>query len=349
MSEQVRAAVREAIRARGPITFAEYMELALYGPGGFYEQPPVGAAGDFVTSPHVHPAFGRFLAEAIRGLHAALGAPWPFRLVEAGAGDGTLARQLLDALSDLTLDYTAVEISEGARNALAAVPGVRGADTLCDADVVLAHELLDNLPFRVLHGAREVRIGLAGDRLVETLAEPDDELVPFIREEPRDVVVATGAFAFVDRVAEALGDRGYAVLIDYGDVGSAGGERHGYAEHRVVQDLLADPGGADITSGVDFGVLADHARARGLVAFPTVSQHDALMALGFDAWFQERLATQHAQLDARDGVGAVRTWADKSRATLLADPGGLGRFRWLVLATPGLPAPQWLTTGPTTD
>ncbi len=70
------------------------------------------------------------------------------------------------------------------------------------------------------------------------------------------------------------------------------------------------------------------------MAFPTVSQHDALMALGFDGWFQERLATQHAQLDARDGMGAVRTWADKSRATLLADPGGLGRFRWLVLATP---------------
>ncbi len=184
MSEQVRAAVREAIRARGPITFAEYMELALYGPGGFYEQPPVGTAGDFVTSPHVHPAFGRFLAEAIRGLQAALGAPSPLRLVEAGAGDGTLARQLLDALSDLALDYTAVEISEGARNALAGVPGVRVADTLCDADLVLAHELLDNLPFRVLHGAREVRVGLAGDRLVETLAEPDEELVPFVREEP---------------------------------------------------------------------------------------------------------------------------------------------------------------------
>jgi SAM-dependent MidA family methyltransferase len=95
--------------------------------------------------------------------------------------------------------------------------------------------------------------------------------------------------------------------------------------------------------------VAEHARASGLVAFPTVSQHDALVALGFAEWFHERLADQHEQLDARDGMGAVRTWADKSRATLLADPGGLGRFRWLVLATPGLPAPQWLTSRPMAD
>jgi SAM-dependent MidA family methyltransferase len=117
----------------------------------------------------------------------------------------------------------------------------------------------------------------------------------------------------------------------------------------VVADLLATPGDTDITAGIDFGLIADHARACGLAAFPTVSQHDALMALGFAEWFHGQLATQHAQLDARDGIGAVRTWADKSRATLLGDPGGLGRFRWMVLATPGLPAPQWLTSGPSTD
>ncbi|MGZ4149462.1 MAG: SAM-dependent methyltransferase [Actinomycetota bacterium] len=349
MSEQVRAAVREAIRTRGPITFAEYMELALYGAGGFYGRPPIGAEGDFVTSPHVHPVFGRFLAEAIRPLHTALGAPSPFRLVETGAGDGTLARQLLDGLGDLPVDYAAVEVSGGARAALATIPGVRVLDGLGDADLVLAHEVLDNLPFRVLRGEHEVRVGLQGDRLVETLADPDDALAPFVREGEQEVVVPTGAFGFVDEVAAALGDRGYALLIDYGDVGSAGGERHGYAGHRVVTDVLAAPGDADITSGVDFAIVAKHARTCGLVAFPTVSQHDALMALGFQGWFQERLAAQHAQLDTRDGMGAVRTWADKSRATLLADPGGLGRFRWLVLATPGLPAPQWLTSGPTAD
>ena len=42
-------AIRAAIEARGPITFAEFMELALYGRGSFYETPPIGPRGDFVT------------------------------------------------------------------------------------------------------------------------------------------------------------------------------------------------------------------------------------------------------------------------------------------------------------
>jgi SAM-dependent MidA family methyltransferase len=64
MQTSVRTAILQAIRSRGPISFAEYMELALYGAGGFYEDPPVGAEGDFVTSPHVHPVFGELLARA---------------------------------------------------------------------------------------------------------------------------------------------------------------------------------------------------------------------------------------------------------------------------------------------
>jgi len=59
-----RELIVEAIRDHGPIRFDRYMELALYGEGGFYEEPPVGAAGDFVTSPHVHPVFAELLARA---------------------------------------------------------------------------------------------------------------------------------------------------------------------------------------------------------------------------------------------------------------------------------------------
>ncbi len=102
MSEQVAEAIRGAIRDHGPITFAEFMERALYGPGGFYEDPPVGADGDFVTSPHVHPVFGAMLGTAVAELFAILGEPEPIRIAEVGAGDGTLARQVLGALADAT-------------------------------------------------------------------------------------------------------------------------------------------------------------------------------------------------------------------------------------------------------
>lgn len=338
MSEQVAEAIRGAIRDHGPITFAEFMERALYGPGGFYEDPPVGASGDFVTSPHVHPVFGAMLGAVVAELFASLGEPEPIRIAEVGAGDGTLATQVLGALAGRDVAYEAIDVSSGARSALAAIDGVRAGATLSAAPhVVIANELLDNLPFRRVHGDREVRIGVDGDRFVEIEAAWGDD------PHPSDdaAVVPVGAFAFIEGLASSL-HHGYALLIDYGGVGTPGGDVHGYRDHRVIEDMLADPGSTDITSGVDFAKIASHAEQRGLVAFPTVTQHDALIALGFERWLRGELERQTSQLDAREGMEAVRTWSARSRATLLVDPSALGRLRWLLLATPGLPAPDWL-------
>lgn len=351
MHEPVRDTILRAIRHHGPITFAEYMDLALYGDGGYYEDPPVGADGDFVTSPHVHQVFGELLGRAIEELRSALGDPDPFRIAEVGAGEGTLAAQLIAALGPDGLDYAAIERSGGARAALASVEGVTLHDSLGDASpvgphLILAHELLDNLPFRRVRGTpggpREVRIGAIGDRLVEILVDADDELVSEAGDLSPDeeVVVAEEALAFVDDVAAAL-TRGYALVIDYGGVGSSGGPTHGYRGHRVVDDPLDVPGEADITAGVDFAKVASRAERAGLTAFPVLTQHRVLMALGFEEWVRAELARQVTLLDERDGLGAVRAWTGRSRATLLADPASLGRFKWLLLATPGLPAPSW--------
>ena len=338
MSEQVAEAIRGAIRDHGPITFAEYMQHALYGPGGYYEDPPVGTHGDFVTSPHVHPVFGALVGEAVGGLFAALGEPEPLRVAEAGAGDGTLATQVLSALAGRDVDYVAIDVSAGARETLGAIDGLRVGAALDGAPhVVIANELLDNLPFRRVRGDREVRVGVDGDRFVEVETSWNGEPGP----PGFETIVPDGAFSFVDRLASSL-TRGYALLIDYGDVGTPGGGIHGYRNHRVVENVLADPGSTDITAGVDFALIANHAERRGLIAFPTVTQHDALLALGFEAWLRGELERQTSQLDAREGLEAVRTWSGRSRATLLVDPSALGRLRWLLLATPGLPAPAWL-------
>ena len=339
MSEQVAEAIRATIRANGPITFAEFMEHALYGPGGYYERPPVGVEGDFVTSPHVHPVFGAMLAKTLRSMHEALGRPEPLRIAEVGAGDGTLARQVCDELAGLNVAYTAVEISSGARQALAAIERIHVERELTgDPHVVLAHELLDNLPFRRVRGDREVCVGLDDDEFVEVET-------PWVGKPPGppglESIEPVDAFAFVDRLATVL-QRGYALLIDYGAVGSTGGDIHSYRDHRLVEDVLSDPGSVDITAGVDFARIADRAEERGLVAYPSVTQADALVALGFEGWLREELGRQTALLDAREGLEAVRTWSGRSRATLLADPSALGRLRWLLLATPDLPRPDWL-------
>ena len=352
MSASVRRALVEAIRARGPISFAGFMETALYGPDGYYTAPPVGELGDFVTSPHVHPIFGRLLAHAVRQLHDAMDAPEPWRIVDEGAGDGTLARQLIASVGEPAPRYLAVERSAGAARALATVGGVDEVTAALtdtqEPQVVLAHELLDNLAFRRVvgtpHGPREILIGVGADgALVEVLAETDAAAAAAPLSAGEEVVVPEGALAFVDEIARVL-HRGYALIIDYGSEGSAGGPVHGYRDHRVVADLLGDPGGTDITAGVDFDAVARRAVERGLAAFPSVTQRRALMALGFEDWVRDEQRRQRELLDRRRGAEAVRAWSARSRATLLVDPAGIGRFRWLLLASPGLGPPPWLTT-----
>ncbi|ABW28769.1 class I SAM-dependent methyltransferase [Acaryochloris marina] len=84
------------------ITFAEFMELALYDPEqGYYatNQVQIGVAGDFFTSPHLCPDFGELLAEQFLDMWRVMGQPEPFTLVEMGAGQGLVAADVLKYLA----------------------------------------------------------------------------------------------------------------------------------------------------------------------------------------------------------------------------------------------------------
>jgi NADH dehydrogenase [ubiquinone] 1 alpha subcomplex assembly factor 7 len=352
VSETVAAAIRDAIEDHGPIGFDEFMELALYGSGGFFEMPPVGADRHFVTSPHVHPfVFAHCLRDALLDAWRALGEPDPFAIVELGAGDGTLAGSLLEAFAELPglrVDYTAVEISPGARRALAD-RGVRAVPHVDDLErfdgAVFANELLDNLPFVRARGRPvetvEVRVGLEDDRFVEVEVPwgREDAPAPSLAD-GAETNVPTGSFALLDTLANRVG-RGYVLLIDYGTIDGPAGSVRGYREHRLVTDLLSRPGDTDITAGVEFERVAAHALRHDLMSFGPVAQADALRALGHDRWQRTMREIQSKLQQTGRDAEAVRVWEARSRASLLADPAGFGGFWWFVLATQGLPGPAW--------
>ena len=357
MDERPADAIRAAIADHGPITFAEFMEHALYGPGGFYEQPPVGEQGHFVTSPHVHPVFADLLRFALGELRQGLGDPEPFPVIELGAGDGTLATQLLEGAREAggpRFEYAAVERSSGARDQLREL-GLRVAERIDDLPLpdpvcLFANELLDNLPFRRVRGGDdgpvEVRVGAVDGGFVGSEAPCDDELLAMIRVPPdrgREIVVPIGALRLIEDVADRL-RRGYVLFVDYGSEGpTASGTVHGYRAHRVQTDVLSDPGRADITAGVDFGAIADRAEQRGLETLGLVSQREVLLALGFERWNDGQLRRQTDALETGRSREAVGAWESRGVASILVDPMGLGALRWLLLATPGLPAPSWIS------
>ena len=94
------------IRARGPVGFRRFMEVALYHPEhGYYRRAadPFGKAGDFFTAEQIQPVFGILMAAQMRELYHAMGAPPDFKVVELGAG----RREMADAFAEW--NYVPVE------------------------------------------------------------------------------------------------------------------------------------------------------------------------------------------------------------------------------------------------
>lgn len=361
------AQVRRRIIASGPMTFAEYMEVALYDPeAGFYARHPVGEQGHFVTSPHLSTAFGILVARQVHEFWTLLGGPTPFDLVEVGAGEGRLARDILAAADPAlrpAIRYSAVERSAGAIEAIRAstdlsevrvageVEELPGAGSLVGC--LLANELLDNMPFhrlrRTATGWAELLVGMDQGRLklVEgPLSDPAlGELAPDI-EVGQEAPVSPDAIYFIERAANLFG-RGYLLLVDFGFGPGEGPEPvHGYRHHRVEADVLANPGSRDITAGVDFGALARHAAAIGLRQWGPITQRDALLALGFRDWDRRMREMQVEATARRRGIEALRVFSDRSRGTLLIDQSALGRAKVLCLGVGDVQAPSTFETIP---
>jgi SAM-dependent MidA family methyltransferase len=359
MGEDLTTRLRAHILANGPISFAEFMEVALYDPtGGYFGRAVIGERGDFVTAPHLSPLFGALVARQVEDFWLLLGRPDPFHVVECGAGDGTLARQVLESLLPPLRDaarYVAVDRSPAARRALHAVAadrtGLSVAADLSELDAVeagcvIANELLDNIPFHVIRataeGAAEVLVGVDGDHfaLVEGGPPPPEvaALVPSALPIGEELGVSPEAVRFLDAAVATL-ERGYVWLIDY----AAGGELptpvHGYLAHGWTDDVLSDPGSRDITAGVDFDALAAHARMQGLTVWGPLAQRDALLSLGFRELDDRAQARQVEAVATRRGIEALRIYSNRGRANLLLGRGDLGEFQILCVGVnaDGLP------------
>lgn len=313
--------------------FDAYVERCLYDPEHGFYRSGVGRAGgrhgDFITSPEVGPLFATIIGRALDQWWLELGRPDPFMVYDVGTGPGTLARQLstvpgpsLAARSVVGLDRSDVE--EGGQ------PDLAGA-------VVLANELLDNLPFRLIEttedGWNEIYVaigpdGAVGERSVDADASDpglaravatvaDAELLPGTR-----VPVQTAAR---DWVGDVLG-RGAAriVVFDYGAETTAelvrrGGWLRTYRDHERGTDPLVEPGRWDITTDVGFDQLPEPTALTTQAEFLRSFDIDGLVEEGRDHW------RAHA---ARPDLEAMKMRSRVREAEALLDPAGLGS--WIV-------------------
>jgi SAM-dependent MidA family methyltransferase len=343
--------IREEIRERGPMTFARFMELALYdADGGYYRSGEArpGRGGDFLTAPELHPIFGMLLGTAVEQVWERLGRPDPFVVREHGAGEGALAAPLLEALRATPLArrvrYEPVEVDERRLARLRDRLALEGlADVLAPiADgqiegVVIANEVLDALPVhrvRVRDGSlRELAVDVGpGDAFVETEIGPTSAALAE-RLAAEGIALAEGQTAEVClaldtwiAAAAAPLRRGLLLLVDYGAPASElydarrryGGTLRAYVRHRVHTDPFRHVGRQDLTAHVDLTAVERAAHAAGLTTVGITTQAEALVGLGAE----DRLRAVQA-----DPSTTLEEYTElRSSLLRLLDPAAMGRF-----------------------
>jgi len=351
--EQIRV---EITAAGDALSFARFMDLALYAPGlGYYRAGArkFGPDGDFVTAPELSPLFSRCLARQCRQILEALGGGM---LLELGAGTGVMAADLLRelrALDALPERYAILELSGELRQRqhqtlaertpelldrvvwLDALPdpGLRG--------VVLGNEVLDALPverFRVTEaGPRRLAVSWSETGLDWVEGDEDPEVTVAVAgiEQALGWPLPLGYVseyvphldAWLRAIAGTLA-AGALLFVDYGyprrdyyHPERAAGTLLCHYRHRVHDDPLILPGLQDITASVDFTAVADAALAAGLEVAGYTAQNYFLFGCGL----MELLAEA-------DPADTLRYLEQTRQVKLLTLPGEMGeRFQAIAL------------------
>lgn len=310
--------------------FDEFLEIALYGEQGFYTSiGRAGRRGDFITSPEVGPLFGAVLARWIDAEYERVGRPDDFRVIEIGAGRGTLARSILLAAPQWAGRYVAVELSAEQRASHPA--GVESAVTLADEPlrgVVIANEVLDNIPFRLAvfdGGWREAMVEILPDgSACEHLAAAATEWawLPALAPHAARVPIHQRAIEWLNGLRTRLD--GTLLAFDYFTPTTAELVVRPWREwlrtykgHERGAHYLRDVGQQDITTQVCLDQLPPPSTVRTQAQFLTRWGIDELVEEGRTRWAADAAAPT---------VTSVRMRSRVTESESLLDPAGLGAF-----------------------
>lgn len=360
------------IREQGRLTFADYMRACLYEPGlGYYTSPgrKVGAEGDFYTSSNVHQVFGRLIAREISRMWEAMAAPDRFDIVEAGAGNGRLARDILDTLAEINpvlydaLTYRLVEaepsLQESQRDMLGSHAPRAAWHTPADlaegrfpfTGCLLSNELLDSFPVHLVEmtpsGLQEVFVTANGDEFAEVLDLPSTpELEEYLARlgvgllAGQRAEINLAAPRWLEGAARSLA-RGFVITIDYGYTAAelfAPLRKNGtllcYYRHTVEENPYIRVGMQDMTTHVDFTTLITRGEELGLTKVWFGEQYRFLMGAGM---LEEMMA-----LEARAATEEERLKSRLMLKKLILPEGGMGDTFKVLIQSKGVDAPQLL-------
>jgi SAM-dependent MidA family methyltransferase len=299
--------VKDKILNEGPISFYDFMEMALYYPSsGYYnsDQNKIGSTGDYYTSPVLSSLFGKMIGKQLEEMWTLLDKK-PFTIVEYGAGTGVLCFDILNYLKDNPalyneLNYCIIEKSSKMLElqkkllhekvswyqSISDIPAINGC--------VLSNELLDNFSVhRVVmkEELMEVFVDFKNDFL-EVLIPANEGLKNYLSEQnivlPKDYFTEINlqAIEWIKEIALNLRS-GFVLTIDYGfpafefySSKRDSGTLVCYKGHEVNNSPYSDIGGQDITVHVNFSALNHWGKKYGLELTGFTTQENFLKPLG---------------------------------------------------------------------
>lgn len=361
--------LQRQIAASGGITFADFMQQALYHPEyGYYTsaRTRIGKEGDFFTSSSVHSCFGKLIARQLVQMWQLLGAG-EFVIAEQGAGEGHLSLDILDALATdapefyAKLQYRLVEISPDNRLRQASVLHhhcAAGRVEWCQLDDLqgmvgcfLSNELIDAFPVHLIekHAGelQEVFVVATDDGFGEELRPlNNDAIVEYLQMvgiEPANgnrCEINLAACEWMQQTASLL-QQGFVLTIDYGYLAEElfAPYRHAgtllcYHRHQTNENPYQRIGNQDITSHVDFTALQKIGQRQGLEPIYYGRQYQFLMGLGF----LELLITMESLETDPKKAQALRM----NLKTLILPEGGMGDSFNVLIQGKGVGVPELL-------
>ncbi len=302
--------LRKEILCNGALSIADYMKICLTHPehGYYIRNKPIGATGDFTTSPEISQMFGELIGLWIGHVWIDQQKPKNFSLVELGPGNGTLMADILRATKRISgfhsaLNLILIEISPSLRkiqkNSLKGFSAQWKTDleTLPkQPTIVIANEFFDTLPVRQFKRNSDQWYEI----MVNMEASDDPESNDFCYQlmKTRDKIffnsedrrIGDGCIIEISKSIQDIvrylskhieENSGAALIIDYGKEGNLGNTLQAVHQHRYA-DPLRFPGEQDLTCLVDFEAIRNYAERSGVVVSNLICQGDFLKALGIE-------------------------------------------------------------------
>jgi SAM-dependent MidA family methyltransferase len=323
--------IQSTIQKEGPISFRDFMEMALYYPElGYYTSTgdKIGKEGDFYTSPYLTNAFGHVIARQLEEMWQLTGTD-EFVIVEYGAGMGSLC---IDILSQLKankklydkLKYCILEKSEAMRtkeqnaitnsqlhekvywyNSINEIPSFTGC--------VIANEVVDNFSVH--------KVVMVKDELMEVFVGYNNGFVDVLKPAPTmlkdyfkqlEVQLPVGfctevnlqAIDWIKNISASL-NKGFVLTIDYGYPSSElyqSNRRLGtiacYNKHTVNDLPYTNIGQQDITTHVNFSALNFWGAKNGLMTCGFTNQSQFLLSLGLAEYVRKIEETEKNNFEA---------------------------------------------------